>query len=137
LRHVRAWFVRIGGLFKKEVRDHEFSAELEANLQLHIEDNLRAGMSQAQARREAIMRLGGLEQIKEAYRERMGLPMLETFLQDLRFAARMLRKNPGVTMIVVLTLALGVGANTAIFGLVNGLCSSACRCLQPNKLRLW
>jgi len=108
-------------LFNKESRERELTAEMESHLQLHIEDNLRAGMTAAQARREAIMKLGGVEQAKENYRERRGLPMLETFLQDLRFAARMLRKNASVTVIVVLTLALGVGANTAIFGLVNGL----------------
>jgi predicted permease len=121
VRHLRALFLRLGDLFHKEARERELAAEMESHLQLHIDDNLRAGMSRAQARREAIMKLGGIEQTKEAYRDRKSLPVLETFLQDLRFAARVLRKNAGVTAIVVLTLALGVGANTAIFGLVNGL----------------
>jgi predicted permease len=121
VRRLRAWFSRLGGLFGKQRHDRELAAEMESHLQLHIEDNLRAGMSPAQARREAIMKLGGVEQTKENYRERRGLPLLEVFFQDLRFGVRMLRKNPGVTAIVVLTLALGVGANTAIFGLVNGL----------------
>ena len=121
MRRIRAWFFRIAGIFREESRDRELAAEMESHLQLHIEDNLRAGMSAEEARRQALIRLGGIEQTKEACRERRGLPMLETFLQDLRFAARMLRKNLGITVIVVLTLALGVGANTAIFGLVNGL----------------
>ncbi len=121
MRRLRAWFSRLGELFAKQRREQELAAEIESHLHLHIEDNLRAGMSPAQARREAIMKLGGFEQTKEAYRDRGGLPMLETFLEDLRFAARMLRKNAGITAIVVLTLALGVGANTAVFGLVNGL----------------
>jgi predicted permease len=111
----------MAGLFREESRDRELAAEMESHLQMHIDDNLRAGMTAKEARRQAQMKLGGIEQTKEAYRERRGLPMLETFLQDLRFAARMLRKNLSVTTIVVLTLALGVGANTAIFGLVNGL----------------
>jgi len=121
LRHIRAWFFRLAGLFRKETGDRELTAEMESHVQLHIEENLRAGMNAEQARRLALIKLGGIEQTKEAYRERKGLPMLETFLQDLRFAARMLGKNPGVTTIVVLTLALGVGANTAVFGLVNGI----------------
>ena len=111
----------MAGLFREESRDRELAAEMESHLQMHIDDNLRAGMTAEEARRQAQMKLGGIEQTKEAYRERRGLPVLETFLQDLRFAARMLRKNLSVTTIVVLTLALGVGANTAIFGLVNGL----------------
>ncbi len=121
MRKLRSWFVRLGGLFKRELRERELSVEMESHLQMHIDDNLRSGMTPEEARRQALIRLGGLEQTKEVYRERRGLPVLETFLQDLRFAARMLRKNPAVTTIVVLTLALGVGANTAIFGLVNGL----------------
>ncbi len=121
MRYLRAWLVRLGALFHNESRDRELTAEMESHLQLHIEDNLRAGMSAEDARRQALIRLGGMEQTKEMYRDRKGLPMLETFFQDLRFGARMLRKNLGVTAIVVVTLALGVGANTAIFGLVNGL----------------
>jgi predicted permease len=121
VRRVRAWFFRVAGLFDGKPSERELAAEMESHLQMHIDDNLRAGMSAEHARREAQIKLGGIEQTKEAYRERRGLPMLETFLQDIRFAARMLRKNAGVTTIVVLTLTLGVGANTAIFGLVNGL----------------
>jgi predicted permease len=121
VRRIRALLIRITEIFRVKSRERELAAELESHLQLYIEDNLRAGMTPQEARRQALLKLGGVEQTKEAYRDRRGLPMLESFLQDLRFAARMLRKNLGVTTIVVLTLALGVGANTAIFGLVNGL----------------
>src|SRR5579863_5041596 len=103
MRRLRAWVSRLGELFGRQSREQEFSAEMDSHVQLHIEDNLRAGMSPAQARREAIMKLGGIEQTKENYRERRGLPLLEVFFQDLRFGARMLRKNPGFTAVAVLT----------------------------------
>src|SRR5437879_9722860 len=121
MRQLRAWFVRLGGLVCRNRSERNLVAEMESHLQMHIEDNLRAGMNPAQAKREALMKLGGVEQTKEIYRERRGLPLLETLLQDLRFALRMLLKNLGATTVMVFTLALAIGATTAIFSVVYGV----------------
>lgn len=130
----RVWFRRLTGLFGKPQRDAEFAAELECHLQLHIEDNLRNGMSPLAARRDALIKLGGLQQAKENYRDRGSLPILEALLQDLRFGFRVLLKNPGSTSTVVIALALGIGASTAMFTVVRSVLLRPLPFKDPTRL---
>jgi putative ABC transport system permease protein len=121
MRKVRVLLVRLAGLFHKERRDHDLVEEIESHVQLQVEDNLRAGMSPEDARRRALLKFGAIESVKEDYRERRSLPLLESLLQDLRYGARTLRKSPGFTAVAVATLGLGIGGCAAMYAYIQQL----------------
>src|SRR5262249_36917216 len=113
--------IRLSGVMRSGRREHEFQDELASHLQLHIDDNIRAGMTPAEARRDALIKLGGLAQTQEQYRERARPPLVGTAVQDVTYAIRAFRKNPGFAVTAILTLALGIGSTTAIFSVVNAV----------------
>src|SRR5579872_1144429 len=93
----------------------DFDAELDSHVAMHVEDGIRAGLSEEEARRRALVRLGGAEQARQRIRERSTLPWLEEVLQDLRFGMRMMARNKGVSAVAIITLAIGIGTSSTVF----------------------
>jgi len=118
---LRRFLTRVVNLATGHTQDERLSEEIQEHIALQTAENLRAGLSPVEARRQAMLKFGGVEAMKQDYRAEGGLLFVENFLQDLRFAIRSLRRTPGLTAFVVITLALGIGMTSATFSMVDGL----------------
>ena len=131
---IRRLWERICSMFCRRKLDDDLSAELAAHIEMATEDNVRAGMNQEEARRQALIRFGGIEAAKELHRDVRSLPLLESFAQDARYALRMLRRNPGFALTAVLVLALGLGASTAMFSALDRILFRPLRYADADRL---
>jgi len=121
MRRARGWIARLLAPVARLRTDRDIDAELRSHLDLHIDDNIRAGMSPDAARRAAWIALGGLERMKDEYRDQRGFPMLDSLARDVRHALRLLMKSPAFSLTAIAILGLGIGANAAIFSVVNAV----------------
>jgi len=134
MRWLRAFWMRLCALLESPSMADEFDAELECHIAEHARDGVRAGLSDDEARRQAVLRLGGAEQARQAYRDRATLPVIENVVRDAQYALRGFRRNPVFAMAVILTLALGIGATTAVFSVVDRILFRSLPCAHPEQL---
>ena len=134
---LRDFLSRLRGLVQKRKLEEELAAEIQSHLEMQIDEHLRQGMSPEEARYLALRKFGGVEQVKETYREQRSLPGVETFLRDLRYGFRMLRRSPGMTAVAIVSLALGIGANTALFSAVYAVLIKPLPVEEPQRLVLF
>src|SRR5215469_15987357 len=106
MKAIRAFFNRLAGWFRIREREQDMLEEFESHLQMHIEDNMRVGMDAQEARRQALLRFGGMESARESIRDRARFLWVETAWQDFRYALRGLRRNPSFAITAILSLAL-------------------------------
>jgi putative ABC transport system permease protein len=118
---IRGFFARLSGMFTRGRGDADLLAEFESHIDMETDENVRRGMSRDEARRQAILASGGIARATEAVRDQRGLPSLESLIADISYAFRTLRRAPAFSLVVIVTLALGIGANTAIFSVVRGV----------------
>ncbi|HMD39078.1 MAG TPA: ABC transporter permease [Candidatus Acidoferrum sp.] len=121
MRSVRRFFSRLIKPATRRAQEERLKEEITGHIALQTEENLRAGLSPVEARRRAMLKFGGVEAMKQDYRATGGLMLIENFVQDVRFAWRMLRKSPGFAVVAVATLAFAIGANSVVFGVLNAL----------------
>jgi predicted permease len=121
MRTLRAWWSRLAGFVWPNRGERDFADELRSHLELHVDDNIRAGMTPGEARRRALVKLGSVASVSEAHRDRRGIPIVETLVRDLLYAARTLRRDAALTTFAILIIGVGVGASATVFGVVNAL----------------
>jgi predicted permease len=121
MKSLRRFFSRLASLVTRRAQDQRLREEIDEHIALQTAENIRAGLSSVEARRQALLKFGAVEAIKQDYRARRGLPFVENVVQDVRFALRSLRHTPGLTAFVVMTLALGIGMTSATFSMVDAL----------------
>ncbi len=131
---IREWAERVRSLFRRRELDRDFENELSSHIGMAVEENLRQGMSPEEARRQALVKLGGIGPSKDLHREVRGLPFLDSVVQDLRYTVRSLKRDRGFTAVAVLILGLGIGANVAVFSVVNTILLRPLPLTNPQQL---
>ena len=134
MRWIRIFAARLRSLCRRDRLERELEAELRFHIDRQIAENLRSGMSPGAARLSAVRSTGNVTTIKEHCRDSLGLRLIDELRRDVRYASRTLRKNPGYTTVAVLTLALGIGANTAIFQLIDAVRLRRLPVQRPSEL---